>query len=473
MPKVGLRTIKTAIAVMITLFIYILLYIMSPEFASTWYSPFFASIAATYSMQREYSKSFALAKIRSFGSLIGGLFGMVLVLLYEAFLSETIISMYGEVMNMFVLYLLTGFFIIILIYILVRFKVHDLVFVAALTYLSVTISLRNDLPVVPFAINRISSTIIGVLITLAINNIRLHIFRNKHILFVSGLDQCLLSEDKSLTPYTSYALTSLLNDGLNFTISTTRTPASLSKILYGLPLTNELMIMNGAVSYDIRNEHFLDVKYIDKSAQKGISHYFSKINRNVFTYSIIDQALSIYHTEFENELEEKFYLDRKNDYFRNHIKGKISLEEGVVFYILIDTLEIVNQYVKDLLELYGDVISCQIYPYSKDSIYYFLKIYTSSTSKQIALNAFIKNNHEGYVIAFGSKSYDIDIMQMSDFSFALSNADEEVKAIADIIIPSENPDEIIRTIKSIYYSRKYELQLTKLKKYSQINKTII
>ena len=172
-------------------------------------------------------------------------------------------------------------------------------------------------------------------------------------------------------------------------------------------------------------------------------------------------------------MEEKFYLDRKNDYFRNHIKGKISLEEGVVFYILIDTLEIVNQYVKDLLELYGDVISCQIYPYSKDSIYYFLKIYTSSTSKQIALNAFIKNNHEGYVIAFGSKSYDIDIMQMSDFSFALSNADEEVKAIADIIIPSENPDEIIRTIKSIYYSRKYELQLTKLKKYSQINKTII
>ena len=85
MPKIGLRTIKTAIAVLITLSINIVLYYISPTFATTWYSPFFAGIAAVYSMQRENSKSFSQARVRSLGSIFGGLFGMVIVLCYERF----------------------------------------------------------------------------------------------------------------------------------------------------------------------------------------------------------------------------------------------------------------------------------------------------------------------------------------------------------------------------------------------------
>ncbi len=463
MLKIGQRNIKTAIAVLITLIINLILYLISPEFASTWYSPFFAGIAAVYSMQRENSKSFALAKIRSLGSIFGGLFGMSLILFYEAVLSDIILDRYGSFMNMFVLYMFAALFIIVLISILVRFKQHDLVFVAALTYLSVTISLRNNLPVVPFAINRISSTIIGVLITLMINNFHLIRFRNKDILFVSGLDQCLLTADKKLTPFSTYTLTTLLKDGLNFTISTTRTPASLSKILYGIPLKLELMIMNGAVSYDMQNEKFLDVKHIPKHTQKGIDDYFSIINRNIFSYSIVDQALSIYHTIFENEAEEKFYLDRKNDYFRNHIKGRVSHTEEVVFYILIDQKTKVDQYSKDLLKLYQNDISCQIYPYSLKDGYYFLKIFASKTSKKIALDDFLSKHKEKLVIAFGSKSFDVDMMRNSDYSIALMNAEPEAIEVADFVIPSNNPDDIMKFIKRIYYVRNPKNYIFKLK----------
>lgn len=460
--KVGLRNIKTAIAVLITLLLNILLHLISPEFADEFYSPFFASIAATYAMQREFSKSFALAKIRALGSIIGGIFGMILILLYEAFLSNIITSAYGPIINMLILYSLTALFIVILISILVRFKINDLVFVAALTYLSVTISIRNNLPVIPFAINRIASTIIGVMITLAINNFSLFRFRNKNILFVSGLDQCLLTKEKQFTPYTTYSLSTLLSDGLNFTISTTRTPASLAKLLSGIPLKNELMIMNGAVFYDIKSEKFLDVKYIDKTAQIGINNYYNELNRNIFTYTIIDQALSIYHTEFENEAEEKFYLDRKNDYFRNHIKGKLSLSDDVVFYILLDKKTIVETYAADLNRLYQNYISCQIYPYSLIEGYYFLKIYTSKTSKEIALDTFLSKHQESLVIAFGSKDFDIEIMKKSDYSICLSSADEAVKQVADIVLPSDNPDDLVKLMKKIYYSSKPKKHLAKL-----------
>ncbi|MGE4572678.1 MAG: HAD hydrolase family protein [Candidatus Izemoplasmatales bacterium] len=463
MPKIGLRTIKTAVAVFITFLINIILYLISPNFANTWYSPFFASIAAVYSMQREFSQSFALARIRALGSIVGGLFGMVIILIYETFLSNIIIDQYGLIINMFVLYILTSIFIIILIYFLVKFKIKDLVFVAALTYLSVTISLRNDLPVVAFAVNRISSTIIGVLVTLGINNLHVHHHRNKNILFVSALDACLLNKEKSLSSYSQYHLSALLNDGLNFTISTTRTPSSLSRILYGLPLKNELMIMNGAVKYDIVKEKFLDIKYIKKSAQIGIDAYFSSINRNVFTYTIIDQALSIYHTDFENDLEEKFYYDRKNDYFRNHIKGKIDFNEDVVYYVLIDTLDKVHQYKKDLLDYYRAYISCQIYAYEEGSSYYFLKIYKSDISKKEALKAFVSKNPNEFLISFASKSYDLEMMSLSDFSFALASADEEVKAKADYLIPIDQADGVVRMIRKLYYARDYKMLLKKIK----------
>ena len=270
MRKIGFRTIKTAIAVFITLMIYFGLFLIDSDFAYTWYSPFFASIAAVYSMQSNRSKSFALARVRSLGSLVGGLFGMALIVLYESFLMDFIVSNYGSVINMLVLFSLTALFIILLIYLLVKFNVFDLVWVAALTYLSVTISTRNNLPVVPFAFNRILSTIIGVTVTLLVENFKLPRYKNKDILFVSGLDGCLLNDNKELSTFTKYNLSKMLNDGLNFTVSTTRTPASLSKIFNGVPLKNNLMIMNGAAVYDIKSEKYLDKKPIEKNVQEGI-----------------------------------------------------------------------------------------------------------------------------------------------------------------------------------------------------------
>ena len=456
MRKIGFRTIKTAIAVFFTLMIYFLLSLIDSDFAYTWYSPFFASIAAVYSMQSNRSKSFALARVRALGSLVGGLFGMVLIVLYEAYLMDFIVSNYGNVINMLVLFILTAVFIIVLIYLLVRFNVFDLVWVAALTYLSVTISTRNNLPVIPFALNRILSTIIGVTVTLFVENFKLPRYKNKRVLFVSGLDGCLLNENKEMSTYTKYNLTKMLNDGLNFTVSTTRTPASISKILKDIPLNNNLMIMNGAVVYDMFNEKYLDIKYIDKDVQAGIDEYFALNNRNTFTYTIVDEALSIYHMSFENEAEEKFYLDRKNNYFKNHVKGRIEKENCVLFYILIDKLEVVNKYKEDLLKLYEDLIHIQIYEYSFYEGYYFMKIYTSKASKLVALEEFLQKHNYDQVISFGSKEYDLEIMERSDYSVCLSSADPIVKQAADLVLDTDNSEMIVKFINKVYYAKNYD-----------------
>jgi len=159
----------------------------------------------------------------------------------------------------------------------------------------------------------------------------------------------------------------------------------------------------------------------------------------------------MYHTQFANPAEEKFYLDRKNDDFRNHIKGRLSSDENAVFYIVIDRKEQVEIYAKDLTTLLPFDISYQIYPYMDD--YFYLKIHRSETSKENALSSFLMKHQDKYVIAFGSMSFDVNIMKQSNFSVALSTADSKVKQIADYVIDSDQPDDLIKLMKKIYYAK--------------------
>ena len=464
MPRIGFRTIKTASAVMLTMFIYLGLYIISPDFARTWYSPFFAGIAAAYSMQRENSKSFHQAKVRSLGSILGGLFGMIIIYIYESTFMNPIIYNFGYIYHLVILYTITSIFLVFLIHFMVIIKKPDFVFVATLTYLSIIISSRNNLPVIVFGLERISSTIIGVMVALLINNIHLNHFKNNNILFVSGLDNCLLTTEERLTPYTKYTLTALIESGINFTISTTKTPASLTKIFSGIPLDKDMMIMNGAVTYNLITEKYINITTISKKAQAGIDKYFTSQERNIFTFTIVDQSLSIYRGKFANIAEEKFYYDRKNEYFINHVKGKLNDTEDVVYYILIDQKNIIEKYIKDLKSAdFSDDLSFNIYPYNSMKDYYFLKINNSHISKKLALDNFIFKTKPEYIIAFGSMPFDIDFMQASDFSITLSCASDEVKKVADLVLPSCKSDDLVKELKRIYLSRDLLKYLNKYK----------
>ena len=63
------------------------------------------------------------------------------------------------------------------------------------------------MPVLQFATNRVLSTLIGVGVSLFVNNYLFTSYRhNNNILFVSSLDNNFLSKDDSLSPYIKYKL---------------------------------------------------------------------------------------------------------------------------------------------------------------------------------------------------------------------------------------------------------------------------
>ena len=69
-------------------------------------------------------------------------------------------------------------------------------------------------------------------------------------IYISDLDGTLLRDDATISPWSREKLTSLLNDGVNFTIASARSANSTKQILGDLPLTLPVIEINGAFITD-------------------------------------------------------------------------------------------------------------------------------------------------------------------------------------------------------------------------------
>lgn len=84
----------------------------------------------------------------------------------------------------------------------------------------------------------------------------------------------LLSEGQQLSAYSLVELNRMLADGVNFTVSTMRTPASLIDPLRGVKLKLPVIAMDGAVMYDLNKNEYLLAYVISGKQQKDSGNFW-------------------------------------------------------------------------------------------------------------------------------------------------------------------------------------------------------
>lgn len=451
---IGLRTIKTALAVFITLITKVFLVLLiGEELAFIWYTPFFAAIAAAYSMHNDVKSSLRQAQIRSMGSIIGGVYGILIVMLVEWAILPALGMGFNQ--NNIAVWLLSytiySVAIIGAITIAVHCKQAPAVFITCLTYLSVTVSIRNGgQPFITFGINRIISTIYGVFVAVGVNMIKMPKRKNRNVLFISDLDS-LLTRQKQLSPYMVFTLNSLISRGANMSFTTTRTPSSLNRIFSGVKLNLPVVTMNGAAVFDFKNNKYSNVQIIPKSVSNNIDNYLAIKKIGAFTYTIVEDVLAIYVTNLSHDEEIKFYHNHKNSYFKNYINGNVPENQEVSYYLIINTLDVINNILADLKILCGDEIITNVYPH--DNGYYKLKIQDNEANKIDAINALGLKEKADLTVAFGKEIYDIPMLRTADLSICMENSPTEVKNECNIVIVGNNPDRIAKMMRKIYFSR--------------------
>jgi len=141
LPKIGLRNIKTALAVLLCFGVFALL---GRENA------FFACVAAVICMQNTIDSTLQAGKNRLIGSVLGGALGYVFV----EFLGR------GA--------LLSSLGIVVIIYLCNLLKQKEAIVLACVVFLSIIINL-SDGSVHLYAFNRVLDTFIGIVLATVIN----------------------------------------------------------------------------------------------------------------------------------------------------------------------------------------------------------------------------------------------------------------------------------------------------------------
>lgn len=472
-PKVGRRIIKTSIAVFLSIALYIPLLLIDnlgfkeiySEGLTIFYTPFFAAIAAAYALHRDKKSSFEQAKIRGFGSIIGGYYAMAIMLITEYLLIDVVNL---PETNIYIFHLVNYFIVSIaiipLIVITVMLKQRTSVFITCLTYFSVTISIRNGgLPVAIFATNRVLSTLIGIGISLFVNNLSMIRNKNKDILFVTSLDNNLLSSGSNeVSPYIKYKLNNLYYKDMPLAFATTRTLSSLEYIFDDIDVNFPLVVMNGAATYHFKDKTYDNIYTIKKEVTRYLDENLNKEQMNAFIYAIDDDMLHCYYHKLQNEEEIKFYQERRKNNFDNFVRAKIPEDLNASLYIIIEKKEKTSKLV-DILEKSPYIDDIDVVVEKLNNEYEVLKINSRPARKENSINLLKESGGFKKVIVCGSGKTDIDLLKQADFSFCLSTAPYYVKEVVDVVI-SDNPENVLKIFEKIYFTRNVEKTIEKIQK---------
>lgn len=466
--KIGKRNIKTAISVFLALMVYIVLYLIDLKNGNTdpfsgykgMYTPFFAGIAAAYTSHKDYKSSLKQARIRSVGSIIGGLFGMVIILIVEICFI-TLIPIENYVIYKLIEYTTVSLGIIVLIYLVVLSKQKDATFITCLTYLSVTISIRNGgMPIVQFAFNRILSTLIGVTIALVVNNFRIHYKRNKNVLFIANIDNTINYNDYSLS-YTRYKINDLYQRDAKLVLHTKK--SSLDKELFkDVHVNKPLVLMDGVCIYDDKTSNYIYSMDFDDETRIKLNHFISTEKLDAFTYVIYDLRLACHYVCLNSDAAKNYYQKHKDTNTYPFVYAPVLDDADVVMYELIikkDDYEAILSKLNDLID--------------------FSKIRTSS--KNIDHDTYVKmvikprnsNRYEtiknlpyyekfDYKISFVNHPLDMLANDISDFLICFDSADESLKSICNYIVKSNDFNDVLKLFNKIYHRMNVAKYLKKL-----------
>lgn len=260
------------------------------------------------------------------------------------------------------------------------------------------------------------------------------------VLYVSDLDGTLLHSNEQTSEYTNNTINSLVEKGMFFSYATARSFITAKKATKGLYAKIPLIVYNGAFIIDNMTEEILQSNYFDNTVIAILDRLFSEKIYPI-VYSIIDgKERFSFVPDLCTSGMTAFLNSRKGDIRTNIVKEPNDLKQGQIFYITcIDEPEKLARLYEEYKESYHCVYQKDIYTGD-----WWLEIMPKSVSKANAVKQLRKMLKCDKVIAFGDGKNDIDLFEIADEGYAVSNAHEELKKVAVGIIQSNNEDGVAK-----------------------------
>lgn len=269
-------------------------------------------------------------------------------------------------------------------------------------------------------------------------------------LFVSDLDGTLLNSKTEISDVTAEIINREIEKGLNFTISTARTPATALKIIGKLNLKMPVMLMNGVLVYDMEQKRYIQKAVLDETVVMTLLGLIKTRGLNCFLYGLEDDQFVAYYDSVDSTALNYF----RNEYIMKYDKKFTEVEDlsliagnEIIYCVLREPKERLEGLYRELSVVKG--IKAEFYAdiYSDEN--YMLEIFSDRASKKEALSYLRSKEHYDSVVSFGDNLNDMALKNASDYFYAVSNAHPDIQNMANAVIPSNDEDGVARFIEQM------------------------
>ncbi|MGN1116843.1 MAG: HAD hydrolase family protein [Candidatus Ornithomonoglobus sp.] len=411
-PHVGQRIVKSTAAVFICFVIY--------HISGNRGIPFYSAIAALQCIQPFIENSGKIAWNRVFGTFNGAFWGSAAL--------YAVLALGWE--NTFYSYTLYSLLIIAVLLTAVQSGKRQTAYFSCVVFLCITAVHGNDSSPFMFVLTRVTDTLIGIAVALAVNVCHIPKRKRNDILFVSALDDTLVGdEEMSLLPYSKILLNHMIHSGAHFTIVTGRSPASAHKPLEDISINLPIVTMNGAAIYDMGMNKFVRVCKIPHELTLVIERIFNENSIIPFITVIVNDVLLIYFDGFNSMAMQDTYRRMRPSPYRNYIPEHVPSCRDSVYFYAVDTSERVLA-VKKALEKseISSLIKVMAYPSTHFENHMNIKVYSREADKRRMIEYIAERRGLKKIVTFGS-----------------------IEGEYDYIVRSHDYDGIVRKIKSLYF----------------------
>lgn len=436
LPKIGMRIIKTTIAVGICFAIFYILKSNTP--------PLIACIGAIICMQQQMEDSKEISFIRIFGTATGAFFGMLTIILFE----------YTPNISTEQMYIFITAMLILVFYGSLLLNQATTGGLSAIVFLCVALVDSNSTSPIIEAFNRTIETFVGAGVSLAVNQIQLPKRKEKDFLFIAKFDQILFKPEIGMTPYCRFELNTLLKKGIPLTVVTGQSPAFLQENMDGINLNLPVITMDGAVLYDMATKKHIICKEIYVDMTKKIIQKLENMNINCFVHTVFQDVLFIYHQDFKNPEELRVFNNSKNSPHRHYVHGKPYFMGKIVCISMIInyyTSTVIEEELKNIDKNNELIFIRDTFEIKRN--YCRLKIYDKSVNKSDMIRHLLERTNQTSTIVFGGNHNDIEMMLSADYSYSTEESFSDVQNVADSIIkgdPNTLGDKVLHEISKIY-----------------------
>ena len=262
-------------------------------------------------------------------------------------------------------------------------------------------------------------------------------------LYVTDLDGTLLNKQERIHPESIRIINHLIEQGMAFTYATARSLSSASIVTQGLSTNIPVIVYNGAFMINPATREILSRESFCPEEMRRVTDILSRLDISPLVYSFVEGAEKVsWIISRENEGIRRYLDNRKGDRRLRPVTSTEELYQGDMFYFTCigeqqDMKPVYDIFSKDARfrctlqqELYRPEYWCEIMP--------------AKATKAEAIRKLKEIWGCGRVVSFGDAINDIPMFEISDECYAVENAVEELKAIADGVIESNEENGVAK-----------------------------